>query len=82
MTAPKTLKLRKTQRQMQPFGRNQLRKALIEHLQAVHPAYQSLGALMIALDGAKNSICKVAQELVREGEAEQDRYGRYRLVKR
>jgi len=69
----------KTARQLMPYGRGQLRKAVVERLRAMHPAFQSLGALVIALDGATNSVCKVAQELVREGVAEQDRHGRYRL---
>lgn len=69
----------KTSRQLMPYGRGQLRKAVVEQLRAMHPAYQSLGTLEIALDGAKNSICKVAQELVKEGAAEQDKHGRYRL---
>jgi hypothetical protein len=69
----------KTERQRMPFGRGQLRKAVVAHLENVYPAPQSLGAVMIAIDGAQNSVCKVCQELVREGAAEQDRFGRYRL---
>jgi hypothetical protein len=69
----------KTERQRMPFGRGQLRKAVVAYLEKVYPDPQSLGDMMIAIDGAQNSVCKVAQELVREGAAEQDRFGRYRL---